>query len=117
MGFIAESLSKAVLLIVSGSPDVVSAVSTSLMVSASAIGLASLVGIPAGISIGTGEFPEASIAHIAQQPDGDAYRGGGSVGLWSNQPAGTSRELEFTFHADRHDLRPDAVSTSDRREL
>ena len=57
MGFLAESLRKAVLLIVSGSPDVVSAVSTSLVVSGSSIVLASLVGIPAGISIGAGEFP------------------------------------------------------------
>ena len=57
MGFIAESLRKAVLLIVSGSPDVVSAVSTSLAVSACSIVLASLVGIPAGMSIGTWEFP------------------------------------------------------------
>jgi len=57
MGFIAESLRKAVLLIVSGSSDVVSAVSTSLVVSGSSIVLASLVGIPAGIGIGTGEFP------------------------------------------------------------
>ena len=57
MGFIAESLRKAVLLIVSGSPDVVSAVSTSLVVSGSSIVLASFVGIPAGISIATREFP------------------------------------------------------------
>lgn len=57
MGFIADSLRKAVLLIVSGSPDVVSAVWISLFVSANSIVLASLLGIPAGMCIGTGEFP------------------------------------------------------------
>jgi tungstate transport system permease protein len=57
MGFIADSLRKAALLILSGSPDVVSAVSTSLIVSASSIVLASFLGIPAGIGIGTGDFP------------------------------------------------------------
>ena len=57
MGFLTESLRKAVHLIISGSPDVLSAVSTSLFISGNSIVLASLVGIPAGISIGTGEFP------------------------------------------------------------
>jgi len=57
MGFIAESVRKALLLILSGSPDVVSAVWTSLVVAASSIVLASLLGVPAGICIGAGEFP------------------------------------------------------------
>ncbi|WP_035352720.1 ABC transporter permease [Edaphobacter aggregans] len=57
MGFIAESLRKAIVLIFSGSPDVVSAVWTSLVVAAISTLLASLLGIPAGICIGAGEFP------------------------------------------------------------
>jgi tungstate transport system permease protein len=57
MGFIAESLRKALVLIFSGSPDVVSAVWTSLIVAASSTMLASLLGIPAGICIGAAEFP------------------------------------------------------------
>ena len=57
MGFITESLWKAVLLIVSGSPDVLSVVWTSLFISANSILLASLLGIPAGMCIGVGEFP------------------------------------------------------------
>jgi tungstate transport system permease protein len=57
MGFITESLWKAVLLIISGSPDVLSAVWTSLFISANSILLASLLGIPAGMCIGVGEFP------------------------------------------------------------
>src|ERR1035438_250741 len=57
MGFLAESLRKAVLLIVSGSADVLSAVWTSLVISASSILLASLLGIPAGMCIGVAEFP------------------------------------------------------------
>jgi tungstate transport system permease protein len=57
MGFLAESLRKAVLLIISGSPDVLSAVWTSIVISANSILLASLLGIPAGMCIGAGEFP------------------------------------------------------------
>jgi tungstate transport system permease protein len=57
MGFIAESLRKAIVLIFSGSPDVVSAVWTSLIVAATSTMLASLLGIPAGICIGAAEFP------------------------------------------------------------
>jgi tungstate transport system permease protein len=57
MGFIAESLRKALFLILSGSPDVVSAVWTSLVVAANSIVLASVLGIPAGVCIGAGEFP------------------------------------------------------------
>ena len=57
MSFFAESLRKAVLLIISGSPDVVSAVWASLFVAANSIVLASLVGIPVGIYIGAEEFP------------------------------------------------------------
>jgi tungstate transport system permease protein len=56
MNFLAESLRKAVLLILSGSPDVFAAVWTSLSVAVWSIVLASLVGIPAGICIGAGEF-------------------------------------------------------------
>src|ERR1019366_1613377 len=55
MNFIAESLRKAVLLILSGSPDVFAAVWTSLSVAVCSIVLASLGGIPAGICIGAGE--------------------------------------------------------------
>jgi tungstate transport system permease protein len=57
MGFLTESLRKAVLLIISGSPDVVSAVWTSLFVSVSSVLLASLLGIPAGMCVAVGEFP------------------------------------------------------------
>jgi tungstate transport system permease protein len=56
MGFIVESARKAFLLILSGSPEVVSAVETSLTVAACSILLASLLGIPAGICIGAGNF-------------------------------------------------------------
>jgi tungstate transport system permease protein len=57
MSFIAESLRNAILLILSGSPDVFAAVWTSLGVACGSVVLAALVGIPAGISIGAGEFP------------------------------------------------------------
>ena len=56
MSFITESLRKAVLLILSGSPDVFSAVWTSLNVAVCSIVLASFLGIPAGICIGVAEF-------------------------------------------------------------
>lgn len=56
MAFLLESLRKAVLLILSGSPDVLSAVWTSLLTSANSILLASLLGIPVGMCIGAGEF-------------------------------------------------------------
>jgi tungstate transport system permease protein len=56
MTFLAESLRKAVLLILSGSPDVFAAVWTSLVVAVCSVVLASLLGIPAGIIIGAGEF-------------------------------------------------------------
>jgi len=56
MGFLAESLRKAVLLIISGSTDILSAVWTSLLISTSSILLASLLGIPAGMCIGVGAF-------------------------------------------------------------
>jgi tungstate transport system permease protein len=57
MSFIAESLRKAALLILSGSPDVFSAVGTSLGVAVCSVVFASLLGIPAGIGIGAAEFP------------------------------------------------------------
>ncbi len=57
MGFLAESLRKAVLLIVSGSPDVYAAVGTSLVVAVCSVVFASLLGIPVGVGIGAGEFP------------------------------------------------------------
>src|SRR5271165_2484610 len=56
MSFLAESLRRAVLLIVSGSPDVFAAVWTSLSVAVCAIVAASALAIPAGIWIGAGEF-------------------------------------------------------------
>jgi tungstate transport system permease protein len=57
MSFLAESLRKAVLLIVSGSPDVYSAVGTSLVVAVCSVVFASLLGIPVGVGIGASEFP------------------------------------------------------------
>jgi tungstate transport system permease protein len=56
MNFIVESLRKAVLLILAGSPDVFAAVWTSLSVAVCAIVVAALLGIPAGMCIGVGEF-------------------------------------------------------------
>jgi tungstate transport system permease protein len=56
MSFVAESLRKAILLIFSGSPDVISAVWASLFVATASIVIASLIGIPAGVCIGASEF-------------------------------------------------------------
>jgi tungstate transport system permease protein len=56
MNFIVESLRKAVLLILAGSPDVFAAVWTSLSVAVCAIVVAASLGIPAGMYIGVGEF-------------------------------------------------------------
>ena len=118
MGFLAESLRKAVLLIVSGSPDVVSAVSTSLFVSGSSIVLASFVGIPAGISIGTGEFPLKRglltlLNSLMAMPT--VVLGLLIYGVISRQ--GVLGKLELAFHAHWHDIGPDAAGTSDRRQL
>ena len=57
MGFVIESLREAVGLILSGSTDVVSTVWTSILVAAVSTLAASLLGIPAGVCIGAGEFP------------------------------------------------------------
>lgn len=56
MGFLSESLQKAVLLILSASPDVFEAVWTSASVAGCSVIIASLIGIPVGISVGAGEF-------------------------------------------------------------
>ena len=56
VGFLYDSAQAAVSLILSMDPDVVHAVSTSLVVSACAILFASFLGVPLGIAIGISEF-------------------------------------------------------------
>ena len=56
MSFLAESLRRAVLLILDGSPDVFAAVWTSLSVAVCAIIAASVLAIPAGVCIAASEF-------------------------------------------------------------
>jgi tungstate transport system permease protein len=57
LNFLLESLARALELIVSLDPDVYQAVWVSLYVSIIAIVLATLVGVPAGLAIGTCRFP------------------------------------------------------------
>jgi len=62
MGFLLESLSAAVALIVALDPEVVHAVWTSLYTSGCAIVLAAVVGIPAGTLLGLGRFAGRRVA-------------------------------------------------------
>ncbi len=65
MGYLADSVAEAFRLIASLDPDVVDAVRTSVLVSASATAVASLLGIPLGLAVGLAEFPLKRLAITA----------------------------------------------------
>lgn len=65
MGYLADSVAEAFRRIASLDPDVVDAVRTSILVSASATAVASAVGIPLGLAVGLAEFPLKRVAITA----------------------------------------------------
>lgn len=65
MGYLADSVAEAFRRIASLDPDVVDAVRTSVLVSASATAVASLLGIPLGLAVGLAEFPLKRLAITA----------------------------------------------------